>query len=95
MGEWSYKRVHNIFLKLLIYIVLEGLAIGIFFVLIPHFIDDFYAKYTIQSIGLIIGGMIVSFLAPYLALRWKVIFTGEEEFVESPKRDHISGEEIE
>ncbi len=72
-GLWAYKKKRNIVFKILIYILLGFLTAGIFIIIIPHFVKNVYGRYISASFGCTTAGIIVSFLTPYLAMKWKVI----------------------
>lgn len=52
---------------------MAGFFAGIFIVLIPHFIEDFYGAYFVSVIGVILAGASVTFGVPYAARKLKII----------------------
>jgi hypothetical protein len=47
LGRWNFgdRKVVNIILVMLLYIIPGGAILGVFFGLVPHFADNFYADY--------------------------------------------------
>lgn len=44
-GIWRYQKKRNVIFKFLLYIAILGPIVGIFVILIPHFVENFYGAY--------------------------------------------------
>ena len=77
-GKWIYMKKRNIIFKILLYILFGGFFGGIFIVLIPHFIENIYAKYLIACFGGTTSAIGLIFLAPSVAMKFSVIYCEED-----------------
>jgi hypothetical protein len=51
-GKWNFglQRLKNIILSLIIYIIPAAVILVVFFILIPHFVDNFYGDYWLRFV---------------------------------------------
>lgn len=85
-GEWKYVENKYFFVKLVIYIALSFLSLGIFLLILPRYTDvNPYIKYVFRIIGGIGFGITLSFWTPYICLKWEFIKSKDQIWLEKVK----------
>jgi len=74
-GRWDYKynKFKGFFLLILLYVITGILTAGIFALLIPAFIKNFYGDYLLMTFGLTLAGIGWTLIVPIVAFRHKII----------------------
>lgn len=55
------------------YVICVGFPVGIFIVLIPHFVQNYYGAYISSSFGVVLACIAITFIVPYLARKNKLL----------------------
>lgn len=78
-GRWEYGKKRNVAFKIILYILLIGFFIGIFFILIPNYIENGIGAYFLYSFSLTMSGIVITHTVPRLCMKFHIISQTEDE----------------